>query len=257
MPRKLIYSSYSPWGGGFDYWSMWRDGVREVKKQVETQRVVYTPGEYATQSWEGDEERGGDGPIVSTPGGSAHLETVTETQIKKEATGAGIAGAFGAGMDIGKGIGDAVGAYLTAKGKAAQLGAAAGISEDNARVAQFGVDAAFRAGEAQIARIGYEQAEKRGRSLVAFAANGIAGNVGSAAEHMASIDLKASVDKLTAQQNALAQAWGYRRQRMMDFAEADADRIMAKATARAGRVTMYSGLASTAMKAWAGYEGAF
>lgn len=236
--------TYSLKGGGFDYWSMWRDGM----KTVPVMEVQYTPV--------ADPPAGSDlgNPQWTRSGGEAKLvETGAQT---KEITKAGAVGAVGVGIEIGKGIGDAVGTYLLSKARAAQLNASAAISEDNARVAQFGVEQAFRAGEAQVAKVGYEQSMKKAQSRNAFAANGIAIGVGSTAEHLASIDIEAEVDKLTAKQNALAAAWGYRRQRIMGFAQAEGDRIMARATKSAGRVSMYSGLATTMMKAWAGYAGA-
>lgn len=183
------------------------------------------------------------------------VEKTVEVDSYDEVTGAGWAGAIGVGTSIGKGIGDAVGGYITAKAAAAQYAAQASISTDNAYFAQMGVEQAFRAGEAQLAAIGMKQADTKARQRVAFAANGIAIGVGSSAEQLASTDVQAEADKLTAQQNALAAAWGYRRQRMMSFAEASANRLMARTSKSVGRTNMYAGLASTALNAWAGFNG--
>lgn len=173
-----------------------------------------------------------------------------------ELTASGWAGAAGVGMEIGKGIGEAIGGYITTRAQAHALRAQAAVTEDNAYAAQFGVEQAFRAGEAQLAQIGYKQAQTKAAQRVAYAANGVAIGVGSSAEVMASTDIQAEADKITARQNALAQAWGYRRQRIMGFAQAKGNRIMANATTRAGRATMVAGLASTALSAWAGFAGA-
>lgn len=164
-------------------------------------------------------------------------------------------GAAGIGYGIGKGVGDALSAYITARGTAAVLAAQASITEDNGYFAQMGVEQAFRAGEAQIAAVGMKQADVKAQQRTAFAANGIAIGVGSAAEQAASTDIQAEVDKITAQQNALAQAWGYRRQRMMAFAQAKGQRIMADATRSAGRTQMLGGIASTAAQAVGGFMG--
>lgn len=211
---------------GVDYYKLFRNGRTPIKKQA-----IYSVGEPNTRVKIGEKTTGG------------------------ELTTAGWAGAAGIGMEIGKGVGEAIGGYLTARATASALYAQAAISEDNARVAQFGVEQAFRAGELQLAQIGYKQSETKARQRVAYAANGIAIGVGSSAEVMASTDIEAEQDKITARQNALAQAWGYRRQRMMAFATAEGNRIMAKATTKAGRVSMYAGLASTALSAWAGFAG--
>ena len=174
---------------------------------------------------------------------------------EKTLTTSGMVGAVGVSMQIGSQIGEAIGGYINAKASAAALGSQALIAEDNAKVMQFGVEQAFRAGESQLAAIGYKQAETKAAQKVAFAANGISIGVGSSAEQLASTDLQAEVDKITARQNALAQAWSYRRQKMMSIAQAKGARIMANATTKAGRVSMYAGLASAAMGAWAGMAG--
>lgn len=222
MSRYTYHTQY-----GVDYYKLYRNGRTPIQKQA-----IYSTGEPNTRVKIGEKTTGG------------------------ELTASGWAGAAGIGMEIGKGVGDAIGGYITAKATATALRAQAAISEDNARVAQFGVEQAFRAGELQLAQIGHKQAETKAQQRVAYAANGIAIGVGSSAEAMASTDLQAEADKITARQNALAQAWGYRRQRMMAFATAEGNRIMAKATTKAGRVNMYAGLASTALSAWAGFAGA-
>lgn len=210
-----------------DYWAMLRDGYKTVDVPIVSREVT-------------------------TSGESVGSSTTVQS---KQLTGRGAVGAVGVGMAIGSQIGKAVGGYITAKGQASALRSQAAISEANAQVAQFGVEQAFRAGEAQVAAIGLKQAETKAAQRNAFAANGVAVGVGSSAEVMASTDLQAAVDKMTAKQNALAQAWGYRRQRMMSIAQAEGQRIMAGATTRAGRVGMYAGLASAALGAWAGFSG--
>ena len=197
--------------------------------------------------------RNGRSPVYKVQPGPGMSEEVVQTGEKLNASG--YAGAVGIGMQIGQGVGQAIGGYIEASAAATALRAQAAITEDNAYVAQFGVEQAFRAGEAQLAQIGYKQSETKARQRVAYAANGVAIGVGSSAEVMASTDIQAEVDKANARVNALQQAWGYRRQRMMAFAQAEGNRIMAKATTRAGRVNMYAGLAATALSAWAGYAG--
>lgn len=187
------------------------------------------------------------------------LETTEQNLSSPEVadtTGAAI-GAIGIGLEIGQGIGESVSAYMTAKATAASYMAQASISRDNALYAQFGVEQSFKQGEAQVAAIGYKQAETKARQRVAMAANGIAIGVGSSAEQLASTDISAEQDKLTAQQNALAQAWGYRRQRMMGLAQARGAELMASAYKSAGRVQMYGGLAATAIRAAGGAYSAF
>ena len=221
-----------------NYWAMLKAGQRTVT-------------DYVQQEGHWDYSQQGDfGNALWVEGEKVAVGTHTET------TGAGYAGAAGIGYQLGNGIGKAVGAYITAKGQAAQLKAQAGISEDNARLAQFGVEQAFRAGEAQVAQIAYKQAQVKARQRTAIAANGIALGVGNTAEVTASTDIQAEQDKIQAQINALSQAWGYRRQRMMGFAQAKADRIMAKATKDAGRGMMIGGLISTAASAVGGAYGA-
>lgn len=176
--------------------------------------------------------------------------------VTTEDTTAQVAGAAALGAKIGSEIGSAVGTGITARGAASALSSQAAVTEDNAHVAQFGVEQAFRYGEAQIAQIGRKQAETKARQRVAFAANGLALGVGSTAEVAASTDINAEMDKDTARMNALMRAWGYRRQRMMGFAQAKGQRLMARATRSAGNATMFAGLAGTALNAWAGYASA-
>lgn len=179
----------------------------------------------------------------------------TKTEVADK-TGA-MVGALGIGLEVGQGIGEAVGAYISAKATAASYAAQASISRDNAYAAQFGVEQSFKQGEAAVASIGYKQAETKARQRVAMAANGVAIGVGSSAEQLASTDISAEQDKLVAQQNALSQAWGYRRQRMVGLAQARGAEIMAHAAKSAGRVQMYAGLAATAIGAAGGYYGSF
>ena len=222
----MATSYYNPWVGP-DYWGMLREGYRLVDVPIESHEITT------------------DGKAIDS----------STTIRAHQATDRTAIGAIGVGTSVGRSIGNAVGGYLEARGKASALRSQAAVSEANARVMQFGVEQAFRAGEAQVAAIGLKQAETKAAQRNAFAANGVAVGVGSTAEVMASTDLQAAVDKMTAKQNALAQAWGYRRQRMMSIAQAEGQRVMASATSRAGRVGMYAGLASAAMGAWAGFSG--
>lgn len=137
-----------------------------------------------------------------------------------------------------EGVGDMYAAYETARANAYSLKTAASISEDNMHLAQFGVEAAFKAGESQIAAVSQRAAEVKAKQRVAFSANGVALGVGSTAEAMASTDIQKEVDENTIKLNALQQAWGYRRQRMMLKAQADGQRVMAKAQKSIGIAQM-------------------
>lgn len=222
MATSSYFSAYY----GPDYWSLLRDGMEEVPT-------------YAIQN-----------------GGMGMSEDVAQTGSEMRLTPAGVVGALGIGLSLGKGFGDAVGGYLTARDTASALNAQASVSEDNARLAQMGAEQAFKAGEYQMAMIGQKQAETKAKQKAAIAANGIAIGVGSAAEQTASTDISATQDKIIAQQNALMQAWGYRRQRMLSFARAEGMRKIASATRSAGLVNMAAGIAGTAVGGWAGYSAA-
>lgn len=213
--------------------------------------------------------KGGSGPklyTVEDPGRTWGTKTLAEwkaeglnenqlTEVSAPMTGKQLGAALALGMGLGADLGSAIGKGIIASGSAAALRSQAAVTEDNAQIAQMGVEQAFRFGEAQIAQIGRQQAEVKARQRVAFAANGLSIGVGSTAEIAATTDINAETDKQTARLNALMKAWGYRRQRRMAFAQAEGQRIMAKATRTAGYVTMGADLMNTAFNAWAGATG--
>lgn len=160
---------------------------------------------------------------------------------------------IGFGMQVGGQVGGSYGAYVMAKAAADSLLSAAAVTEDNARLMQLGVEQSFRAGEYQIAHLTMRAAELKAQQRTAYAANGVAVGVGSAAEVAASTDVQKEVDKYTAQMNALQGAWNYRRKKIMGYAQAKGQRIMAGATKAAGRGTMLAGMMSAGVQFGGGY----
>lgn len=160
---------------------------------------------------------------------------------------------IGFGMQVGGQVGGSYGAYVMAKAAADSLLSAAAATEDNARLMQLGVEQSYRAGEYQIAHLTMRAAEIKAQQRTAYAANGVAVGVGSAAEVAASTDLQKEVDKYTAQMNALQGAWNYRRKKIMGYAQAKGQRITAGATKAAGRGTMLAGMMSAGVQFGGGY----
>lgn len=126
----------------------------------------------------------------------------------------GVVGGISMGLSIGQAIGGMFAAYTQSKTSKYIAEKQAQIMRDNQAIGQLGAESAFRAGEAQIAQLTYEAGQRKARQRTGYAASGVALGSGSAAEVMASTDVMKELDKNTASMNALANAWGYRRQAM-------------------------------------------
>ena len=127
--------------------------------------------------------------------------------------GPGWAGQMAMGLSVGQAIGSVYSAFSSAKATKYALNKQAQIMEDNRQIAQMGAESAFRAGEAQIAQLTYKAGQRKAAQRAGFAANGVAmSGGGSYAEVLASGDIMKEIDKDTAELNALANAWGYKRQ---------------------------------------------
>lgn len=138
-------------------------------------------------------------------------------------------GLISLGLSVGSALSGAYAAYSQAMRIAGSLDTAASISATNAKLMQFGVDQSFRRRDAEVAMLTRKAAEIKARSRVAYAARGVALGTGTSAEVLASSDIHKAIDKAVADTNALAQAWGYRRQAIQLDAQAKAQRIMADA----------------------------
>ena len=125
------------------------------------------------------------------------------------------------GFAIGQAIGAAYGAFSTAKTSSYVLDKQRQVMADNKQRAQLGAEAAFRAGEAQIAEITYKAGQVKGQQRAAYAASGVALDSGSASEVMASSELMKEIDRLVAEDNALASAWGYKNKAAQYGAQGD------------------------------------
>lgn len=142
---------------------------------------------------------------------------------------AGAAGGAAIGMMVGKAIGDTYSVWNQGRTQRYVLKQQARIADSNAALAQMGVEQAFRAGESEVAALTLQAAQTKASQRTAFAANGIAvDGSGTTAELYADTDLKKEVDKNTALNNALATAWGYRRQKIGYETEAAIDRKMGR-----------------------------
>ena len=143
---------------------------------------------------------------------------------------AGVMGNMSIGLSIGQAIGSVYGAFAEASATKYALNKQAQIMQDNRQIAQMGAESAFRAGEAQIAQLTYKAGQRKAAQRSSFAANGVALGNGSVAEVLASGDIMKEIDKDTAKMNALANAWGYKRQASQYNMQAAVSGIKAGAT---------------------------
>lgn len=156
---------------------------------------------------------------------------------------AGAAGGAAIGMMVGKAIGDTYSVWSKGKTQRYVLKQQARIADSNAGLSQLGVEQAFRAGEAEAGAITLQAAQVKASQRTALAANGIAvDGSGTAAELYTDTDLKKEVDKNTALSNALATAWGYRRQKIGFETEAAIDRKMSSSTRGLWNIAAFSTL---------------
>lgn len=168
---------------------------------------------------------------INTSGASL-LSNYSQASGGLSAGGAGgYAGAVAIGMMVGKAVGDTYATYRKGKTQRFILRQKARVSDANAKLMQLGVEQANRAGEAEIAALTMKAAQVKADQRTAFAANGIAvDGTGSTAEAYATTDLNKEVDRLTAESNALANAWGYKRYKIAFETDAKVNRDMAKNT---------------------------
>ena len=124
----------------------------------------------------------------------------------------GVGGGLSIGMAIGQAIGGAFSAYTQSKTSSYVLKQQRKILEANKAVAQMGAESAMRAGESQIAQITYQAGQTKAKQRANYAASGVALGDGSARDVLTTTDVLKKLDTRTARMNALANAWGYRRQ---------------------------------------------
>lgn len=171
----------------------------------------------------------------------------------------GVAGGVAIGMMVGKAVGDTYATYRKGKTQRFILRQKARVSDANAKLMQLGVEQANRAGEAEIAALTMKAAQVKADQRVALAANGVAvDGTGSAAESYATTDLNKEVDRLTAEGNALAQAWGYKRQKIAFETDAKINRDLAKNTKSLWNLATFTTLLNSAgsvASTWYGLSG--
>lgn len=164
----------------------------------------------------------------------------------------GVGGGISLGSAIGQAVGGMYSAWKGAKTNKYVAQAQADIAKNNQTIAQMGAESAFRAGQAEIAKLTLAAGKKKASQRAAYAANGVALGVGSSAEQTASTDIIKEVDKDTAQMNALASAWGYRRQQTQYYIDEQTARARADAYGDyaylAAGATLLSGASSVASK---------
>lgn len=124
----------------------------------------------------------------------------------------GVGGGLSIGMAIGQAIGGAFSAYTQSKTSGYVLKQQRKILEANKAVAQMGAESAMRAGESQIAQITYQAGQTKAKQRANYAASGVALGDGSVRDVLTTTDVLKKLDTRTARMNALASAWGYRRQ---------------------------------------------
>lgn len=142
------------------------------------------------------------------------------------AGGIGVMGGVGLGLAIGQAIGGAFDAYTTSKTSSYVLKQQRKVLEANKAVAQMGAESAMRAGESQVAQITYEAGQRRAKQRTAFAANGVALDGGSAQDVQLSTEVLKQLDVRNTRLNALADAWGYKRQALGFGAQASVAKTM-------------------------------
>lgn len=153
---------------------------------------------------------GGQAP-ASGGGTGTGAATATGTEAAGQANNA--MGNLSIGLSLGQAIGSVYSAFASASATKYALNKQAQIMSDNREIAQMGAESAFRAGEAQIAQLTYKAGQRKAAQRASYAANGVAmSGGGSYAEVLASGDIMKEIDKDTAEMNALANAWGYKRQ---------------------------------------------
>ena len=124
----------------------------------------------------------------------------------------GALGGASIGLAIGSMINSGVNAYMTSKTNSVVAKQQKRVDEANKAIAELGAESALRAGESQVAQITYKAGQTKARQRANFAANGVALGEGSVQEVLTNTDVLKELDVRTTQMNALADAWGYKRQ---------------------------------------------
>lgn len=141
-------------------------------------------------------------------------------------TGMGVLGGVNLGLAIGQAVGGAFDAYTTSKTSSYVLKQQRKVLEANKAVAQMGAESAMRAGESQVAQITYEAGQRQAKQRTAFAANGVALDSGSAQDVQLSTEVLKQLDVRNTRLNALADAWGYKRQALGYGAQSSVAKMM-------------------------------
>ena len=123
--------------------------------------------------------------------------------------GSNVLGNIGLGVSIGQAIGAAYSAYNTGRTLKYTLKKQAEVMKINQAKMQLNTEQALRSGESQIAALTIKAGALKAKQKTAMAANGIQVGSGSSAEVLATTDAMKKLDIRTAQENALAAAWGY------------------------------------------------
>lgn len=127
-------------------------------------------------------------------------------------SGSGVLGGVSIGLAIGQAVGSVYNAYNSMKTAKYVAKANERIAENNRQIAQMGVESAYLQRDSQIAKLTYEAGQTKAKQRTAYGASGVAVNVGSSAEVLASTDIMKEVDKKTVRMNALSTAWNYKSQ---------------------------------------------
>ena len=174
-----------------------------INAQYMPQSLLQSPSAFTQYGWNSATQTFGELPQATSA-------------VPTEASGAASAGVMGnlsIGLSIGQMVGSVYSAFASSSAQKYALKKQAQVMEDNRAIAQLGAESAFRAGEAQIAQLTHKAGQRKAAQRAGFAANGVAmTGGGSYAEVLASGDIMKAIDKDTAEMNALANAWGYKRQ---------------------------------------------
>ena len=157
------------------------------------------------------------------------------------------------GLMAAGGITSAVDTYNSYRMKGESLRGEAANLQSNAELAELAAQQAQYAGQAQIAQLTLRAGQLKAKQRTGFAAHGIANNVGSAAETLATTEAMKQVDKQTARMNALQQSWGYRRRANSLAAQAQGARIVADANDDAAGFGAFGSLLGTASRVAGSY----
>lgn len=187
-------------------------------------------------------------------------DTATAGAVTTDVTSSGptLLEGFGTGLAIGQAISSVYDAFASSKATAYALKQQAGVMKNNQAIAQMGAESAMRAGEAQVAALTYKAGLVKAAQRTRLAANGVNINSGSAAEIQRSTDIMKEIDKQTAQMNALASAWGYRRKASAYSMQSGVAQISAGAfskTAAASAISSLLDKGTVAADRWYKYFG--